>query len=149
LVTVIIWLILSVCLCPKVITLSGFHWTKIKCRVRLLVVMAFSCLSLSCLHFYWVLWVIGSFPHFCQFNLCCNLINWQHILVIQESFCAFSIWYQGSFKDSKYSVLQSFFTLSCTGFLGVLQSFSLRYKAIVHIFVWMSTNYLLPCVVSS
>ena len=25
-------------------------------------------LSFSCLHFYWVLWVIGSFPHFCELD---------------------------------------------------------------------------------
>jgi hypothetical protein len=31
-----------------------------------------TCPSRSC---YWVLWVIGGFPHFCQFDLCCNLIN--------------------------------------------------------------------------
>ncbi len=115
-------------------TLFCFCWSSNFCKVS--SSNTSSCngifLSFSCLHFYWVLWVIGSFPHLCQFDLCCNLINWQHILVIQESFCAFSIQYQGSVKDSKHFVLWSLCHCHVLAFL-VFFSQSLWYKALVHL----------------
>jgi hypothetical protein len=57
---------------------------------------------------------------------------------------------QSKIKNQQTDNLNRMITLTDDNlFLVYLQSVSLLYKAVVHFLVWMSTNYLLHCVVSS